>query len=59
MISSLTDLFPVSLKQTTNLSLPPEDLDSSGDDNDAFSGSGAGELLALVLLVLDPLECGN
>ncbi|XP_019393675.1 PREDICTED: syndecan-1 [Crocodylus porosus] len=32
-----------SLKQTTNLNLPPEDLDSSGDD-DAFSGSGAGPL---------------
>lgn len=46
--------FPFSLKQTTNLNLPPEDLDSSGDDDDAFSGSGAGELLALVLFVLDP-----
>ncbi|NXE84300.1 SDC1 protein, partial [Cochlearius cochlearius] len=40
-ISSLTDPFPFSLKQTTNLNLPPEDLDSSGDDDDAFSGSGA------------------
>lgn len=30
--------------QTTNLNLPPEDLDSSGDDEDAFSGSGAGPL---------------
>ncbi|NXJ66927.1 SDC1 protein, partial [Rostratula benghalensis] len=40
--SSLTNLFPFSLKQTTNLNLPPEDLDSSGDDDDAFSGSGAG-----------------
>nr|XP_009937676.1 PREDICTED: syndecan-1 [Opisthocomus hoazin] len=30
--------------QTTNLNLPPEDLDSSGDDDDAFSGSGAGPL---------------
>ncbi|NXH10397.1 SDC1 protein, partial [Bucco capensis] len=30
------------LKQTTNLNLPPEDLDSSGDDYDAFSGSGEG-----------------
>ncbi|XP_009956946.1 PREDICTED: syndecan-1 [Leptosomus discolor] len=37
-------LFPFSLKQTTNLNLPPEDLDSSGDDDDAFSGSGAGPL---------------
>ncbi|NXR63796.1 SDC1 protein, partial [Rhadina sibilatrix] len=35
-------LFP--LKQTTNLNLPPEDLDSSGDEDDAFSGSGAGPL---------------
>ncbi|NXG24757.1 SDC1 protein, partial [Grallaria varia] len=35
--------FPFSLKQTTNLNLPPEDLDSSGDD-DTFSGSGAGPL---------------
>ncbi|NXC02307.1 SDC1 protein, partial [Orthonyx spaldingii] len=33
-----------SLKQTTNLNLPPEDLDSSGDEDDAFSGSGAGPL---------------
>ncbi|XP_009485980.2 syndecan-1 [Pelecanus crispus] len=31
-------------QQTTNLNLPPEDLDSSGDDDDAFSGSGAGPL---------------
>uniref|UniRef100_A0A803V275 Syndecan n=1 Tax=Ficedula albicollis TaxID=59894 RepID=A0A803V275_FICAL len=30
--------------QTTNLNLPPEDLDSSGDEDDAFSGSGAGPL---------------
>ncbi|KFP83705.1 Syndecan-1, partial [Apaloderma vittatum] len=43
-ISSLTRPFPFSLKQTTNLNLPPEDLDSSGDDDDAFSGSGAGPL---------------
>ncbi|NXQ86156.1 SDC1 protein, partial [Nyctibius grandis] len=43
-ISSLTHLFLFSLKQTTNLNLPPEDLDSSGDDDDAFSGSGAGPL---------------
>ncbi|KFO69742.1 Syndecan-1, partial [Cuculus canorus] len=35
---------PFFLKQTTNLNLPPEDLDSSGDDDDAFSGSGAGPL---------------
>ncbi|NWV85707.1 SDC1 protein, partial [Dasyornis broadbenti] len=33
-----------SLKQTTNLNLPPEDLDSSGDEDYAFSGSGAGPL---------------
>ncbi|NWV10704.1 SDC1 protein, partial [Ptilonorhynchus violaceus] len=33
-----------SLKQTTNLNLPPEDLDSSGDEDDTFSGSGAGPL---------------
>ncbi|NWU10857.1 SDC1 protein, partial [Cephalopterus ornatus] len=44
-ISSLTHLFFFfSLKQTTNLNLPPEDLDSSGDEDDAFSGSGAGPL---------------
>ncbi|NXU48002.1 SDC1 protein, partial [Turnix velox] len=43
-ISPLTHLFPFSLKQTTNLNLPPDDLDSSGDDDDAFSGSGAGPL---------------
>ncbi|KFO84165.1 Syndecan-1, partial [Buceros rhinoceros silvestris] len=43
-ISSLTHLFTFSLKQTTNLNLPPEDLDSSGDDDDAFSGSGEGPL---------------
>ncbi|NWU95609.1 SDC1 protein, partial [Upupa epops] len=44
-VSSLTHLFPfLSLKQTTNLNLLPEDLDSSGDDDDAFSGSGAGPL---------------
>ncbi|KFZ47025.1 Syndecan-1, partial [Antrostomus carolinensis] len=43
-ISSLTHLFLFSLKQTTNLNLPPEDLDSSGDDDDTFSGSGAGPL---------------
>ncbi|KFP89015.1 Syndecan-1, partial [Acanthisitta chloris] len=36
--------FPFSLKQTTNLNLPPEDLDSSGDEDDAFSGSGAGPM---------------
>ncbi|RMC17186.1 hypothetical protein DUI87_05763 [Hirundo rustica rustica] len=30
--------------QTTNLNLPPEDLDSSGDEDDSFSGSGAGPL---------------
>ncbi|XP_006030705.1 syndecan-1 [Alligator sinensis] len=40
------DLYNLSfpLKQTTDLNLPPEDLDSSGDDDDAFSGSGAGAL---------------
>ncbi|NXX10577.1 SDC1 protein, partial [Podargus strigoides] len=43
-MSSLTHHLPFSLKQTTNLNLPPEDLDSSGDDDDAFSGSGAGPL---------------
>ncbi|NXX90792.1 SDC1 protein, partial [Centropus bengalensis] len=43
-LSSLMHLFLSSLKQTTNLNLPPEDLDSSGDDDDAFSGSGAGPL---------------
>ncbi|NXD17785.1 SDC1 protein, partial [Nothocercus nigrocapillus] len=37
-------VFLPSLKQATNLNFPPEDLDSSGDDDDAFSGSGAGPL---------------
>ncbi|XP_042659539.1 syndecan-1 [Tyto alba] len=36
--------FHAAVPQTTNLNLPPEDLDSSGDDDDAFSGSGAGPL---------------
>ncbi|KAM6271802.1 syndecan-1 [Spheniscus humboldti] len=36
--------FQAAVPQTTNLNLPPEDLDSSGDDDDAFSGSGAGPL---------------
>lgn len=35
-------LLPSILKQTFDISLPPEDLDSSGDDDDSFSGSGAG-----------------
>ncbi|NXT80300.1 SDC1 protein, partial [Zapornia atra] len=43
-VISLKHLFPFFLKQTTNLNLPPEDLDSSGDDDDGFSGSGAGPL---------------
>lgn len=34
--------FQAAVPQTTNLNLPPEDLDSSGDEDDAFSGSGAG-----------------
>nr|XP_056712873.1 syndecan-1 [Euleptes europaea] len=33
--------------QVTDFNLPPEDLDSSGDDDDAFSGSGAGSLLSV------------
>lgn len=42
------DLYNLSfpLKQTTDLNLPPEDLDSSGDDDDAFSGSGAGKCIS-------------
>ncbi|XP_042748815.1 syndecan-1 [Lagopus leucura] len=36
--------FHAAVPQTTNLNLPPEDLDSSGDDDDGFSGSGAGPL---------------
>ncbi|KAM6278998.1 syndecan-1 [Porphyrio hochstetteri] len=36
--------FQAAVPQTTNLNLPPEDLDSSGDDDDGFSGSGAGPL---------------
>uniref|UniRef100_A0A8C0GKY0 Syndecan n=1 Tax=Chelonoidis abingdonii TaxID=106734 RepID=A0A8C0GKY0_CHEAB len=45
------------LKQTTNLNLPPEDLDSSGDDEDAFSGSGAGEWTCITApLVINSLR---
>ncbi|KAM4902884.1 syndecan-1 [Sylvia borin] len=36
--------FQAAVPQTTNLNLPPEDLDSSGDEDDTFSGSGAGPL---------------
>ncbi|NWV55395.1 SDC1 protein, partial [Daphoenositta chrysoptera] len=43
-VSPLIHLFAFVFKQTTNLNLPPEDLDSSGDEDDAFSGSGAGPL---------------
>ncbi|KAF1501190.1 Syndecan-1, partial [Eudyptula minor] len=58
-ISSLTHLFPFSLKQTTNLNLPPEDLDSSGDDDDAFSGSGAGPLTDQSRTWITPAEPTN
>ncbi|XP_036604277.1 syndecan-1 [Trichosurus vulpecula] len=40
------------LSQTMGTNTPPEDLDGSGDDDDAFSGSGAGALLETS--VLDP-----
>ncbi|XP_061478644.1 syndecan-1 [Rhineura floridana] len=36
--------FQAVLAQPTDSNLPPEDLDSSGDDYDSFSGSGAGSL---------------
>ncbi|XP_060089509.1 syndecan-1 [Heteronotia binoei] len=36
------------LAQTTDFNFPPEDLDSSGDDDDSFSGSGAGSLPSVV-----------
>ncbi|KFV92494.1 PREDICTED: syndecan-1, partial [Eurypyga helias] len=58
-ISSLTHLFSFSLKQTTNLNLPPEDLDSSGDDDDAFSGSGAGPLTDQSRILRIPGELTN
>nr|XP_005297376.1 syndecan-1 [Chrysemys picta bellii] len=46
--------------QTTNLNLPPEDLDSSGDDEDAFSGSGAGPLTDHPVVAFNiPLEHAN
>ncbi|KAM9156552.1 syndecan-1 [Pangshura tecta] len=46
--------------QTTNLNLPPEDLDSSGDDEDAFSGSGAGPLTDHPVVASNiPLEHAN
>ncbi|XP_062981268.1 syndecan-1 [Elgaria multicarinata webbii] len=38
--------FQAVLAQPSDTSLPPEDLDSSGDDDDSFSGSGAGPLPA-------------
>ncbi|NXC44077.1 SDC1 protein, partial [Penelope pileata] len=58
-IVSLTYLFLFSLKQTTNLNLPPEDLDSSGDDDDGFSGSGAGPLTDQSLTWRIPAEPTN
>lgn len=46
--------------QTTNVNLPPEDQDSSGDDEDAFSGSGAGPLTDHPVVALNiPLEHAN
>ncbi|XP_027711419.1 syndecan-1 isoform X1 [Vombatus ursinus] len=36
--------------QIMGTNIPPEDLDGSGDDDDAFSGSGAGALLETPLL---------
>ncbi|NXK52051.1 SDC1 protein, partial [Chauna torquata] len=58
-ISSVTHLFSSSLKQTTNQNLPPEDLDSSGDDDDGFSGSGAGPVTDQSLTWKIPVEPTN
>ncbi|XP_063170994.1 syndecan-1 [Candoia aspera] len=41
-LSALVFCFLAVLAQPMDISLPPEDLDSSGDDDDSFSGSGAG-----------------
>ncbi|XP_065586742.1 syndecan-1 [Cyrtonyx montezumae] len=51
--------FHAAVPQTTNLNLPPEDLDSSGDDDDAFSGSGAGPLTDESLTWRMPAEPTN
>ncbi|XP_027687934.2 syndecan-1 [Chelonia mydas] len=46
--------------QTTNVNLPPEDLDSSGDDDDTFSGSGSGPLTNHSVVAWNiPLEHAN
>ncbi|OXB55029.1 hypothetical protein ASZ78_012376 [Callipepla squamata] len=50
---------PEACRQTTNLNLPPEDLDSSGDDDDGFSGSGAGPLTDESLTWRMPAELTN
>ncbi|XP_077167553.1 syndecan-1 [Paroedura picta] len=39
--------FHAAWAQTTDFNLPPEDLDSSGDDDDSFSGSGEDSLPAV------------
>lgn len=52
-------LHAAALPQTTNLNLPPEDLDSSGDDDDGFSGSGAGPLADPSLTWRIPAEPTN
>ncbi|XP_054845098.1 syndecan-1 [Eublepharis macularius] len=44
LLCALLFSFQAVSAQTTDISLPPEDLDSSGDDDDAFSGSGEGSL---------------
>ncbi|OPJ73614.1 syndecan-1 [Patagioenas fasciata monilis] len=51
--------FQAAVPQTTNLNLPPEDLDSSGDDDDGFSGSGAGPLTDQALTRRIPEEQTN
>ncbi|XP_015260898.1 PREDICTED: syndecan-1 [Gekko japonicus] len=44
LLCTLVFGFQAVLAQTTGFNFPPEDLDSSGDDDDSFSGSGAGSL---------------
>ncbi|XP_068793209.1 syndecan-1 [Struthio camelus] len=51
--------FQAAVSQTTNLNLPPEDLDSSGDDDDTFSGSGAGPVTDQSLTWNIPAEPTN
>ncbi|XP_007423821.1 syndecan-1 [Python bivittatus] len=52
-LSALVFCFQAVLAQPMDISLPPEDLDSSGDDDDSFSGSGAGPLIEHPVIALN------